>query len=195
MPISTTANTNTVLVIGVAPTLGASSGFVHYTFPATPPQTSGILQSDSDGTLRWVSPLGLPLGSVRNYTGALTGTTAGLTTPVTLARKGSNGGTVLVPQPQADPTGCYVEGVLRAYGSTFTDATAVKLICAILYTGGAWQAMATSYIGDLQPEIGNVHVTVDTLPGGVGSVTVSVTGEAGLTVDVDLAVYSSPASS
>ena len=54
MPISTTANTNTVLVLGVAPTLGATSGFVHYTFPAQPPPTSGILQSDSDGTLRWV---------------------------------------------------------------------------------------------------------------------------------------------
>lgn len=193
MPISTTANTNTVLVIGVAPTLGATSGFVHYTFPAAPPQTSGILQSDGDGTLRWVSPLGLPLGTVRNYTGALTGATAGLTTPVALARKTSSGGTVLVPQPPVDPTGCYVEGVLRAYGSNFADATAVKLICAILYTGGQWQAMPTSYIGDLQPEIGSVSVTVDTLPGGLGSVAVSVTGEQGLTVDVDLSVFSAPA--
>lgn len=193
MPISTTANTNTVLVLGVAPTLDSTSGFVRYTFPAAPPATSGILQSDSDGTLRWVSSAGLPLGSVRNYTGALTGDTAGQTTAVSLARKGSSGGTVLVPTPPSDPSACYVDGVLRAYGPTFTDATAVKLICALLYTGGEWSAMATSYIGDLQPELTVVRVAVDTLPGGLGSVYVTVTGEAGLTVDCDLAVFASPA--
>ena len=192
MPISTTANTNTVLVLGVAPTLGATSGFVHYTFPAQPPPTSGILQSDSDGTLRWVSSVGLPLGSVRNFTGALTGATAGRTSPAPLSRKTSSGGTVLVPQPPADPSGCYVDGVLRAYGSTFTDATAVKLICALLYSGGQWLAMPTSYIGDLQPEITDVRVVVDTLPGGLASVYVTVTGDSGLTVDVDLCVFAAP---
>ena len=195
MPISTTANTNTVMVLGVAPTLGATTGFVRYTLPASAPATTGIAQCDSDGTIRWVSPVGLPLGSVRNFTGALTGQTAGQTTAVALARKSSSGGAVLVPEPTTATSACYVDAVLRAYGSTFTDATAVRLICAILYQNSEWSAMPTSYIGDLQPEISSVKVVVDTLPGGLGSVYVTVTGDTGLTVDCDVSVFCSPSAS
>lgn len=193
MPISTSSDTNTFLVLGVQPTTGAAEGFVSYTFPSQFPNPSGLLQCDSDGTFRWVTPSGIPLGESRHFTGSMTGVCAGADTEVPLTRVTGNKSAVLVSQPSADPTGCYVEATVRGYGAGISTVTAVRATAGILYSGGAWTAGDTSFIGDHQPDLMDMRFSVTTLEGGIGAVTIIVSGVAGLRVDSDIAVYSAPA--
>lgn len=192
MPITTSSDTNTFMIIGVQPTPGASSGFVAYTLPAKPPPVAGLLQCDSDGTFRWVSSAGVPLGESRHFTGSMTGVCAGGTTEVRLTRVTGNKSAVLVSTPAQDPTGCYVEATVRAYGAGIPRVSAVRATCGILYSQGAWTAGDTSFIGDHQDDLFEMRFAVDTLTGGIGAVYVVVSGASGLVVDADVAVYSAP---
>lgn len=192
MPITTSSDTNTVLVLGVQPTPGSQEGFVSYTFPSAPPNPSGLLQCDSDGTFRWVTPAGIPLGESRHFTGSMTGVCAGSATEVRMTRVTGNRSSVLVSVPADDPTGCYVEATVRAYGQGIAGVTALRAMCGLLYSGGSWSATPTSYLGDHQDSLLELKFAVDTLPGGIGGLYLVVTGATGLRVDADLACYSAP---
>lgn len=195
MPITTSSDTNTFMVLGVQPTPSAAQGFVSYTFPAAPPNPSGLLQCDSDGTFRWVTPAGVPLGESRHFTGSMTAVCAGETTEVRMTRVTGNKSSILVSVPANDPTGCYVEATVRAYGSGIDGVTAVRATCGLLYSGGAWTVTNTSYLGDHQDTLFEMRFAVDTLLGGIGGVYIVVTGIEGLRVDSDIAVYSAPSAS
>ena len=192
MPITTSSDTNTFLVLGVQPTQDAAQGFVSYTFPSAPPNPSGLLQCDSDGTFRWVTSAGIPLGESRHFTGSMTGVCAGASSEVRMTRVTGNKSSILVSAPANDPTGCYVEAVVRAYGTGIAGVTAVRATCGLLYSGGTWSVTDTSYIGDHQDSLFKMKFAADTLIGGIGGVYILITGVSGLRVDADLACYSSP---
>ncbi len=191
MPITTSSDTNTFLVLGVQPTAGGE-GFVSYTFPSTPPNPSGLLQCDSDGTFRWVTPAGIPLGESRHFTGSMTGVCAGPDTEVRMTRVTGNKSSILVSVPVSDPTGCYVEATVRAYASGIAGVTAVRAQCGLLYSGGSWSVGNTSYLGEYQESLLEMKFAVDTLLGGIGAVYMVIKGQSGLRVDSDIAVYGAP---
>ncbi len=195
MPIATSSDTNTLMVLGVQPTAGSAEGFVRYTFPSAPPDPSGLLQCDSDGTFRWVTSAGVPLGESRHFTGSMTGLCAGADTEVRMSRVTGNRSAILVSVPSADPSGAYVEATVRAYGDGIDHVTAVRATCGLLYSGGAWSVGATSFVGDRQDDLFRMRFAVDTLLGGIGGVYMVVSGIAGLRVDCDIACYCAPSGS
>ncbi|KAK9816116.1 hypothetical protein WJX74_004963 [Apatococcus lobatus] len=176
------------------PTAGSAEGFVRYTLPSAAPDPSGLLQCDSDGTFRWVTPAGVPLGESRHFTGSMTGVCAGPDTEVRMSRVTGNRSSILVSVPAADPTGAYAEATVRAYGTGIPGVTAVRATCGLLYSGGTWSVGDTSFIGDHQDDLVEMRFAVDTLLGGIGGVTMIVSGVPGLRVDADVAVYCAPSS-
>lgn len=192
MPITTSSDTNTFLVLGVQPTAGAADGFVSYTFPAQPPNPAGLLQCDSDGTFRWVTSAGVPLGESRHYTGSLTGVCTGAVSEVRLSRVTGNRSSVLIPVPSSDPTGCYVEATVRAYGQNIPEVSAMRATAGILYSNGSWTVGDTSFIGDRQDNLFDMRFAIDTLLGGIGSLYIIASGTNGLIIDADVAAYCAP---
>ena len=115
MPIILSGQSDTTLLFSVAPTTTADQGNLTLTWPNALPTPMGLLQSDSNGVMRWVSASGLPPGESRNYTGSFQGTCQDASTPCVLARASGGGLAIVVPQPASSPSGLYIEAVVRAY--------------------------------------------------------------------------------
>ena len=201
MPILLSGQSDTTLLFSVAPTTTADSGNLTLTWPNALPSPLGLLQSDSNGALRWVSASGLPPGESRNFTGSFQGTCQSASTPCVLNRVTGGGSVIVLPQPAAAPSGFYIEAVVRAYdpSNIGTDAT-----FAHVFTGGLYNADTTytttgnvSYHGDVADTVTDISLTLTAAPDGSGNgnLGVTVTAPAGIMVSADVAAYGEPSSS
>ena len=200
MPIILSGQSDTTILFSVAPTTNADQGSLTLTWPNTLPSPLGLLQSDSDGHLRWVSASGLPPGESRNYTGSFQGTCLDATTPCVLSRASGGGSVIVLPQPTNSPSGLYIEAVVRAYDpSNLTDTpTFVHVFTGGLYnTDGSYSASGNvSYHGDVSGSVSDISITLVAASDGSGNgnLGISVTGTTGLKVSADLAAYGEPSS-
>jgi len=201
MPIILSGQSDTTLLFSVAPTTTADQGNLTLTWPNALPAPMGLLQSDSNGVMRWVSASGLPPGESRNYTGSFQGTCQDASTPCVLARASGGGSAVVVPQPASSPSGLYIEAVVRAYdpSSPTTIPTFVRVFTGGLYnTDASYSASGNvSYHGDVSVDLTDISITLAAAPDGSGdgNLGITVTGPAGLKVSADLAAYGEPSSS
>lgn len=200
MPIVLSAQSDTTLLFSVAPTTTADAGNLTLTWPNALPTPVGLLQSDSDGRLRWVSASGLPPGESRNYTGSFQGTCQGTTTPCVLSRASGGGSVIVLPQPTASPSGVYIEAIVRAYNpSNISDSpTFVHVFTGGLYnTDGSYSVSGNvSYHGDVSDSITDISFTLVASPDGSGNgnLGITVTGTTGMKVSADVAAYGEPSS-
>lgn len=200
MPIILSGQSDTTLLFSVAPTTTADQGNLILTWPNALPTPLGLLQSDSNGNLRWVSASGLPPGESRNYTGSFQGTCQDNTTPCVLNRASGGGSVIVLPQPTDSPSGLYIEAVVRAYDPTnLTDTpTFVHVFTGGLYnTDGSYSVSGNvSYHGDVSDSVSDISITLVAAPDGSGNgnLGITVTGAAGLKVSSDVAAYGEPAS-
>ena len=198
MPIILSGQSDTTVLFSVAPTTSADQGNLTLVWPNALPSPQGLLQSDSDGNLRWVSVSGLPPGESRNYTGSFQGTCQDPSTPCTLVRASGGGSVVVVPAPTVKPSGIYIEAVVRAYdpANITTPPTFVHVFTGGLYnTDGSYSTSGNvSYHGDVSEKITDISITMTSSPDGSGNgnVGISVTGPAGAKISADLAAYGEP---
>lgn len=198
MPIILSGQSDTTVLFSVAPTTSADQGNLTLVWPNALPSPQGLLQSDSNGNLRWVSASGLPPGESRNYTGSFQGTCQDPSTPCTLARASGGGSVVVFPAPASKPSGLYIEAVVRAYdpADITTPPTFVHVFTGGLYnTDGSYSTSGNvSYHGDVSETITDISITLTASPDGSGNgnIGISVTGPAGAKASADLAAYGEP---
>ena len=195
MPIVFDNSSNTLLQFAVAPTTIADESFLTLVWPADLPNPSGLLQCDADGIMRWTSAAGLPPGAVRSYTGAFVGSVGTTGTPTTLQRAAGTGTSIVVPKPTSDPSGFYVEAVVRALSPANDDPAFVRVFTGIYYSAGTYTASGNiSYQGDVPDYLTKIAFPVSTLQDGTqgAAISMSVTATAGTTVNADLVVFGSP---
>ncbi len=200
MPIILSGQSDTTILFSVAPTTNADQGSLTLTWPNALPSPLGLLQSDSNGSLRWVSASGLPPGESRNYTGSFQGTCLDATTPCVLSRASGGGSVIVLPQPTNSPSGLYIEAVVRAYDpSNLADTpTFVRVFTGGLYnTDGSYSVSGNvSYHGDVSGSVSDISITLVAASDGSGNgnIGINVTGTTGLKVSADLAAYGEPSS-
>lgn len=195
MPIVYDGSSNTLLKFQVAPTTNADIGVLSLTWPSSLPNPSGLLQCDANGAMRWVSASGLPPGAVRSYTASFIGTSTDGTQPTVLQRATGTGSSITVPKPADDPSGFYVEAILRALSPANDDPAFVRVFTGIHYSAGVYTPSGNvSYSGDLPGYITDIFFPATTLQDGTqgGVIGLAVTAAAGTTMNADAAVYGHP---
>lgn len=198
MPIILSGQSDTTILFSVAPTTNADQGSLTLTWPNALPSPVGLLQSDANGNLRWVSASGLPPGESRNYTGSFQGTCQDPSTPCVLSRASGGGSFIVLPKPIKAPSGLYIEAVVRAYDPANLSnlPTFVHVFTGGLYnTNGTYSSSGNvSYHGDVADEVTDISITLAAAPDGSGNgnLGITVTGPAGLKVSVDMAGYGEP---
>lgn len=198
MPIVLTGQNNTQLQFSVAPTTNADAGYLTLTFPNSLPSTTALLQSDPNGTLRWVSASGLPPGEARSYAGSFIGTTQGSGTATKLSRATGGGASLSIPKPSTSPSGFFLEAVVRILNPDLSQpASFSRCFSAALYKSNSYILNGNvSYQGDIEPYVYDISFTMNPAPDGSGGALlgITVTADAGCRVDADIVCLAEPQS-
>ena len=198
MPVAYDNSSNTVLKFGVAPTTNADAGFITLTWPSSLPNPSGLLQADADGGMRWVSASGLPPGAVRSYTAAFVGTATDSNTPVVMQRATGSGNGIVLPRPVKNPSGYYIEAVVRALDAGTGNPSFGKVFTGMQYANGVYTPSSNvSYQMDREQYLQNISFPASNLQDGSGGclVGMTVSASAGTTISADVVVFAEPESS
>ena len=198
MPVAYDSASNTVLRFSVAPTVNADVGFIALTWPATLPNPSGLLQSDGNGNMRWASAAGLPPGAVRSYTAAFIGTSTDGSTPTVMQRATGSGSGIVLPKPVKDPSGYYIEAVVRTLDGNGANPSFGRVFTGMQYTGGVYTPSGNvSFQADLEPYVTAITFPVTKLQDGTGGALLgmSVTAAAGATFSADVIAFAEPEAS